>query len=88
MQAVALPTKTSPHVLADQTATLLTYWPEVEQKAPQVPGVWWLVTRPLAQAVEAVGEVVVTDGWSDWWYAKGERPEDALEALGLADFLG
>ncbi len=45
------------------------------------------ITRPLAQAVEAVGEVVVTDGWSDWWYAKGERPEDALEALGLTDFL-
>ena len=42
----------------------------------------------LAQAAEAVGEVVVTDGWSDWWYAKGERPEAVLESLGLADFIG
>lgn len=55
--------------------------------APSAGG-WWLVTRPLAQAVEAAGEVVVTDGWSDWWYTKGERPEAVLESLGLAEFLG
>ena len=47
----------------------------------------WQVTLPLAQAVEAAGEVV-TDGWSDWRYAKGERPEAALESLGLADLIG
>lgn len=49
---------------------------------------WWRLTRPLAQPVEAAGEVVVTDGLSDWWYSKGERPETVLESLGLADLLG
>lgn len=87
MQAVSA-TKNSPHILADQTLTLLNLWPAAYDSAPDTPGVWWLVTRPLAQAVEASGELVITDGWSDWWYAKGERPEAVLESLGLTDFLG
>lgn len=81
-----LPAKNSPHVFVDQTLTLLDYWPEVAKMAPDSPGAWWLVTRALAQALEAAGEVVATAACSAWWFTSAARPEDALEALGLTDF--
>ncbi|VXC41859.1 conserved hypothetical protein [Pseudomonas sp. 9AZ] len=84
---VAVPTKNSPHVFVNQTLTLLDYWPEVADRVPNIPGAWWLVTRSLAQALEASGEVVATAACSDWWFTTVDRPEDALEALGLTDFL-
>ena len=89
MQVAAVPTKNSPHVFVDQTLTLLDYWPEVAKRVPEdAIGAWWLVTRSLAQALEASGEVVATAACSDWWFTTEDSPEDALEALGLADFLG
>lgn len=83
-----MPTKKSPHIFVDQTLTLLDYWPEVAERAPAAPGIWWLVSQTLAQALEAAGEVVATAACSAWWFTSAERPEDALEALGLTDFLG
>ena len=56
-------------------------------RVPEGGGAWWLVTSSLANALEASGQVVASAACSHWWYAKAERPEDDLSALGLSSFL-
>lgn len=85
MQTIAV--HNSPHVLADQSLTLSEYRPDLFDKMLGGIGYCWLVTRPLAQALETAGEVVVTDGWSDWWLSDANCPEAVLQSLGLVAFL-
>ncbi|SEL74507.1 hypothetical protein SAMN05216214_1209 [Atopomonas hussainii] len=86
--AATTPTfRPSPHVFAEQTDSLALYLGTLVEERDAVGSSWWLVSKTLAERLETMDEVVLTDAFSYWWRCSNPSPEAALSDLGLTDYL-